>query len=133
MRRFGIVPLALLLAAGIHVDWHFGRPLHHRLSLACEDHWIFAALLFAGVASLVAVRWPPATRWRAGAWVLAWGLIGAQLVEPVLTLALIEHRLAYQVEPERWRVFFECLAAGLPAYVCTLWCVGRWKSADHTA
>jgi hypothetical protein len=128
MRRFACAALALLLAAGIHVDWHLARPLHDRLSLDWGYHWIFAALLFAGVASLVAIRWPPSEQWRAGACVLAWGLVGAQVIEPVLTVAFYEQRLAYEVEPERWPVFFECLAAGLPAYAVTLWGVGRWRS-----
>ena len=127
MRRLGIVPLALLLALGLHVDWHLARPLHHRLSLAWEHHWIFAALLFASVALLVAVRRSAAERWRAGAWVLALGLIAAHVVEPVVTLAFYEHRLAYEVEPERWTIFFESLAAGLPAYAATLWCAGWWR------
>ena len=127
MRRFGVVPLALLLAVGLHVDWHLARPLHHRLSLAWQHHWIFAALLFATVAALLALRWPPPARWRAGAWVLAIGLVAAHVIEPVLTLAFYERRLAYEVEPERWMIFFESLAAGLPAYVVTLWCVGRWR------
>ncbi|MFN2567404.1 MAG: hypothetical protein ABR499_20600 [Gemmatimonadaceae bacterium] len=133
MRRFASVTLALLLAAGIHVDWHLARPLHHRLSLDWEYHWVFAALLFAGVASLVAVRWPLGERWRAGAWVLVCGLVGAQVVEPVLTLAFYEQRLAYVVEPERWAVFFECLAAGIPAYAVALWCVGRWRVPARVA
>src|SRR5918997_775149 len=120
MRRLGTVSLALLLAAGIHVDWHLARPLHHRLSLEWQHHWIFAVLLFGCVASLVALRWPPAEHRRMGVWVLALGLVLAQLVEPTLTLAYYEQRLAYEVEPERWRVFFECLAAGLPTYVFTL-------------
>jgi hypothetical protein len=59
MRRRAIVLLALLLAAGIHVDYHLARPLRHRLSLEWQHHWIFAALLFAGVAYLVALRSPP--------------------------------------------------------------------------
>jgi len=133
LRRFASCALALLLAAGIHVDWHLARPLHHRLSLDWEHHWVFAALLFACVASLVGLRWSPGERWRAGARVLLWGVIGAQVIEPVLTVAYYEGRFAYEVEPERWRVFFECLATGIPAYAVTLWCVGRWKSTARVA
>ena len=134
MRRCASCTLALVLAVGIHIDWHFARPLHHRLSLGWEQHWIFAALLFAGVASLVALRWPSSERWRVGAWVLFWGVVIAQVVEPVVTRAIYEHRVAYLIdEPGRWRVFFESLAAGIPAYACTLWCVGRWRSTAHVA
>ncbi len=128
MRRFASVSLVLLLAAGIHIDWHLARPLHHRLRLDWRYHWVYAALLFAGVASLVVARWRGRGRWRMGAWVLVWGLVVAQLVEPVLTVAYYEHRLAYEVEPERWRVFSECLAAGLPTYVVVLGCLRRRTS-----
>jgi hypothetical protein len=121
VRRSAIALLALILAVGIHVDWHLARPVHHRLSLGWQQHWIFAALLFAGVASLVALRWPPADRWRSGAWVLVLGLLLAQLVEPVVTLAFYENRWAYEMDPERWTVFWECIAAGLPAYALVLW------------
>src|SRR5687768_4498118 len=123
MRRVASIPLILLLAIGVHVDWHLARPLHHRLSLAWQHHWIFAALFFSAAACVIAFRWPRAAQWRTAGWILLWGLVGAQLVEPVLTLAYYEHRLGYEVEPERWEAFFECLAAGLPAYVATLWCV----------
>lgn len=33
MRRLISVPLVLILAMLIHVDWHFARPHVHRLSL----------------------------------------------------------------------------------------------------
>ncbi len=128
VRRCGTVCLALVLALGLHADWHLARPLHHRLSLGWERHWIFAAVLFAGVAALVAGRWSPPERWRAGGRVLALGLVIAHVVEPVVTRAVYEHRFAYEIEPERWSIFFESLAAGLPAYAVTLWCVGRWRS-----
>jgi hypothetical protein len=131
MRRLGTVSLALLLAIGLHVDWHLARPLHHRLSLAWERHWIVAALLFAAVAALVALRWPPPARWRAGAWVLSLGLVAAHVIEPVLTLFIYERRLAYEIEPERWTIFFESLAAGVPAYALTLWCLGRLRGRLH--
>src|SRR5918992_2042132 len=126
--RMTWIVASLLLALGIHVDYHLARPLHHRLSLDWQQHWIFAVVLFAAVASLVALRWPSAARWRAGMSVLVAGVLLAQLVEPVLTLAFYERRLAYETEPERWQAFFECLAAGIPAYLGTLWCAGRWPS-----
>jgi hypothetical protein len=131
MRRAAPALLALLLAVGIHVDWHLARPLHHRLSLEWPHHWIFAALLFAGVAWLVALRWPPPERARASVTVLVAGLVLAQLVEPMLTVAFYDRRLAYEIEPERWAVFFECLAAGLPAYALVLWCLRRQMGRVH--
>jgi hypothetical protein len=126
------IAASLLLAVGIHVDYHLARPLHHRLSLEWQQHWIFAVVLFAAVASLVALRWPSAARWRVGMWVLVAGILLAQLVEPVLTVAFYEHRLAYETEPERWQAFLECITAGIPAYLGTLWCAGRWPSTARS-
>lgn len=120
MRRPGIVALSLLLAAGIHVDWHLARPQHHRLSLGWSEHWLFAGALFAVIGWVIARRWP-AERWQLGGWVLVSALLLAQLVEPLLEVAFYQHRLGYPHEPERWRVFWVCLATGLPAYAAALW------------
>ena len=125
MRRLSTGLLCLLLAAGIHVDWHLARPQHHRLSLDWSQHWLFAAALFAGIGCIIARRWP-AERWRIGGQVLLCAVLVAQVVEPVLELVFYEGRLGYAVEPERWRVFWECLAAGVPAYAAALWlCAAR--------
>lgn len=125
MRRMGTAALCLLLAAGIHVDWHLARPTHHRLSLDWPQHWIFAAALFATAGCVIARR-RPAERWRIGGQVLLCAILVAQGVEPVLEEVFYEGRFGYPVEPERWRVFWECLAAGVPAYAAALWlCAAR--------
>lgn len=120
MRRSAMLALSLLLATGIHVDWHLARSHHHRLSLEWRQHWIFAAAVFAVVGWVVARRWP-AGRWRVGVWTLVCGVLLAQLVEPVLELAFYRHRFGYPVEPDRWAVFLVCIAVGVPAYVLALW------------
>ena len=120
MRRLGLLGLSLLLAAGIHVDWHLARSHHHRLSLEWREHWMFALALFALVGMIVARVWA-AERWGAGAWVLAAAVVVAQGVEPVLEAVIYDHRLAYEVEPARWMVFWLCLAVGIPAYALALW------------
>lgn len=56
MRRLSNAALCLLLAAGIHVDWHLARPHHHRLSMDWSQHWIFAAALFAIIGCIIARR-----------------------------------------------------------------------------
>ena len=114
MRRCHSTLLALLVAAVVHTDWHLARPTHHRLSLGWPEHWLFAAAMFAVVGCVVARRWPQAP-WRAAAGIVAAGLVIAQVVEPLLEALLYEGRLGYDVEPERWRVFFVCVAAGVPA------------------
>lgn len=125
MRRLANAALCLLLAAGIHIDWHLARPTHHRLSAGWAQHWIFAAAFFAAVACMVARR-GPAERWRTGAGVLLCGILVAQGLIPVLEAAYYEGRLGFTVDAERWRAFWECLAAGVPAYAAALWlCVPR--------
>lgn len=120
MRRYISLPLSLLLAAGIHVDWHLARPHHHRWSLAWPYHWVFAGALCFVVGWWIARRWP-ATRWPVGAGTFLLAVILAQVVEPILEAAFYQHRLGYPIEPERWTVFVQCMAAGIPAYVAALW------------
>jgi hypothetical protein len=120
MRRLGVVLLGLVLATGIHADWHLARPHHHRWSLEWHEHWLFAIALFAAVGAMVARRWPR-TRWRTGAWTLAAGILLGQVVEPVLEVALYRHRLGFPDEPQRWAVFLVCIAAGIPAFAAALW------------
>jgi hypothetical protein len=121
MRRAGgVLLLALVLAAGIHADWHLARPHHHRWSLEWREHWIFAIALFAAVGCAVAHAWPR-TRWRDGAWTLFLGVFLAQGVEPVLELATYRHVLGYPDEPDRLAVFLLCIAVGIPAFAATLW------------
>lgn len=120
MNRFASGALGLLLAAGIHVDWHLARPHHHRLSLEWREHWIFALVLFALVGMIIARLWP-AERWRLGAWTLAAAVAIGQGLEPVLESVFYDHRIAYDVEPARWAAFAVCMAAGIPAYALALW------------
>jgi hypothetical protein len=124
MRRFGLLGLSLLLAAGIHVDWHLARPHHHRLSADWGEHWIFAIVLFALAGCAVARAWP-AERVRLGAWVLGAAVVLAQVVEPLLEAAFYDRTLAYDVEPARWTAFFVCLGAGIPSYALALWLCAR--------
>lgn len=121
MRRAGGVLLAaLVLAAGIHTDWHLARPHHHRLSLAWREHWIFAIAVFAAVGWFVARTWPR-TRWRDGAWTLALAILIGQGVEPVLEMVLYRGVLGYPNEPDRMAVFLLCIAVGIPAFAGALW------------
>lgn len=119
MRRLVSIPLTLALGAFLHADWHFARPLHHRLSLDWSSHWIACAAAFGLVAWYITRRWP-AAKWQAAAWNVAIALVLAQVVEPLLEAAFYDHTLAYDVEPARWVAFGECIAAGLPALVLVL-------------
>jgi len=120
MSRLISLPLILVLAMLVHVDWHFARPLHHRLSLDWSSHWLFGIAFFAAAAWYVARRWPEA-RWRAAAWNVGLALVVAQGIEPVLEAAYYDHQLRYDVEPERWRALWQTLGAGIPALALVLW------------
>lgn len=120
MRRFLFVGLVFALAATVHVDWHFARPNHHRLSLGWDQHWIFAGLAFGVVGWIVARAWPEQV-WRRGGAIAILALVLAQGIEPMAEVALYLHRIGYPGEPARWSAFFVCIAVGLPAYCLTLW------------
>jgi hypothetical protein len=133
MRRVLFASLVLVLAAAVHVDWHLARPAHHRLSLAWPHHWLFAAAAFAAVGWVIARRWPEAPG-RAAAGIVTLALLLAQGVEPVLEVALYEHRFGYPSEPGRWTAFGLCVAAGLPALLLALrLCRPRRRSAGMMA
>jgi hypothetical protein len=120
MRRFLDIGLAMVVATIIHVDWHFARPTHHRLSLGWNQHWLFAAIAFGLVGWTVARIWA-ANAWRHGGIIAALGMVIAQVIEPVAEVAFYAHRLGYPNEAARWTAFVACLAAGLPAYCMALW------------
>lgn len=128
-RRFAISALlALLVGALIHVDWHFARPLHHRLSLAWSTHWIACIVGFGAIAAYVARRWPDRP-WQAAASVFGWGIVIGQVVEPLFESILYDHRFGYDVEPERWVAFGQCAGAGLAAAVIVLLLMSRASSS----
>lgn len=112
VRRLVSIPLVLVLATLVHVDWHFARPTHHRLSLGWSSHWLFCAVIFGCAGWYVARRWP-GDRWRRAIWNVALALLLAQAVEPLLEAAYYDHQLAYDVDPERWTAFWQCVGAGL--------------------
>ena len=120
MRHVRFVALVLALASAVHLDWHFARPTHHRLSLGWDQHWLFAALAFGLVGWLVARSWPE-TVWRQGSLIAALAFGIAQGVEPMAEIALNLHRLGYPDDPARWAAFVVCIAVGLPAYYLALW------------
>jgi hypothetical protein len=124
VRRLVSIPLTLALGAFLHADWHFARPLHHRLSLGWSSHWIACIAVFALAGVYISRRWPGA-RWQAAMWNVAIALVLAQLVEPLLEAAFYLRTFAYDVEPARWVAFGECVGAGLPALALVLVVAGR--------
>jgi hypothetical protein len=119
MRALTSVPLILILATLVHVDWHFARPVHHRLSLGWSTHWLFAIAFFVAAGWYIGRRWSDMP-WRTAAWNVGLALILAQVIEPLFEAAS-DGQLGYPVTQERWAVFFESMAAGLPALVLGTW------------
>ena len=120
MRRLPSWITGIILGAILHVDWHLARPLHHGLSLDFSYHWAVTAAAFAIVGCVLARRWPD-ERWRIGGAGLAIGIVLSQLVEPVVTVAVYEHRFGYDVGRERLIAFTQSLVVGTLAYALTLW------------
>lgn len=119
MQRVYSGVLVFVLAAAIHVDWHLARPAHHGLSLEWAHHWLFAVAVFALVGWLIARGWPDGSGWVALK-VIALAVLFGQGIEPVLERAIYHREFGYPADPERWRAFWVCLGAGLPALLTTL-------------
>ena len=109
-------PFIITIAVLMHVDWHFARPAHHRLSLEWSNHWIFALIFFGAAGRYAAYRWHP-RGWSAPLVNLGAALLLAQGVEPVLESLYYDHRFAYPADPTRWRAFFLAIATGIPAFL----------------
>jgi hypothetical protein len=124
MRKQTSWPLVLILATLVHVDWHVGRPVHHRLSLGWSTHWLFAIAFFAAAGWYIARRWS-STPWKAAAWNVGIALLAGQVLEPALESLVYSGRFGYPVGQERWIVFAECAGAGLPALALVVWWVER--------
>ena len=120
-------PLVLTLATLIHVDWHFARPTHHRLSLGWSTHWLFGMAFFAIGGWYIARRWR-SSPWSATGWNVGVALLIAQVLEPVLEVAYYDGRFGYSVGGDRWIVFGESLAAGLPVLAIVVWWMTRGAS-----
>jgi hypothetical protein len=120
-------PLVLILATLVHIDWHFGRPAHHRLSLGWSTHWLFAIAFFAVAGWYIARRWP-GRPWRAVVWNVGLGLFAGQVLEPFLEAAVYGGHFGYPVGPERWLVFVECVGAGLPALAIVTWWMSNGRA-----
>jgi hypothetical protein len=125
MKAMLSVPVVLALAVVVHVDWHFARPLHHRLSLGWPLHWTICLVAFGAAGWYLAGRHPRAP-WAAAALNGVAALFVGQIVEPILESALYDWQLAFDVEAERWIAFGQCVAAaGLAMAAAVALAVGR--------
>ena len=113
-------PLAWLLAIGlgaaIHVDWHLGRPGHHRLSFDLSYHWVLAVVTFAALAWIVHRRWPT-TFVPSSFWVILAGVFLGQGLEPLGEIMYFGGTWEPFHDAVRWRLFGEFMVAGILAYL----------------
>lgn len=119
MRRVYFLLLALLVATAIHVDWHFARPAHHRLSLDWSSHWLFAVPIGALVGLLVARGFALAP-YRAAAAILLLGIVIGHGVEPLLEAVLYHQRIGYSVDAQRWAAFLSFTAVASASVFLTI-------------
>jgi len=119
VRRLTSIPLAIALAAFIHVDFHLARPADHHWSFGLSWHWIVCAGVFGPAGWYVARRFGT-DRWRAAAWNVFLAAILGQGLEPVGEQLVFNGRLAFDVSPDRWAIFWICLAAGSVAMAAVL-------------
>ena len=110
MRRYISIWVVLLIMVVVHVDWHFGRSHHHRLSLSLPYHWVTGLAAFFLLAWLCARKWPDNTI-RAALLNGFLGLFAGQIVEPLLEVVGYRAPMASVFSAERWRVFGEFAAA----------------------
>lgn len=133
MRRFLFLAVTFALAGAIHLEWHLARPTHHRWSFGWSGHWLLAAAAFALIGWIVARAWPESLV-RTALSIVALSLLLAQGLEPFLEVLFYQRRLGFPDEPERWRVLFVGLAAGVPSMTTVLWlCRRRRRRADTPA
>lgn len=112
MRRHVSIWTVLLIMVMVHVDWHFGRGHHHRLSLSLPYHWILGLVTFFLLALYSARKWPQNA---IGAAVLngTLGLFAGQIVEPLLEVIGYRVSLGEVFTPERWRIFAQFAVASV--------------------
>jgi hypothetical protein len=124
-------PVALVLAAAIHVDWHLARH-HARLSLGWSHHWLFAIPVFAAAAWYLRRR-RPATLPLVSAGSIGAGILVGQGIEPLGEVLLYGAPLGQVYGPERTGAFAVFMAAGLATYVATLWVLRRLRLDTRAA
>lgn len=124
-------PLVILaLTVVIHADYHLARPVTHHWSFGLWWHWASCAAVFALAGGYMAWRWP-ADRWRVAAINVPLGLIGGQVIEPLLEGIPFGEGIGWDVPPDRWDAFGLCAAAGIASVVIVLAVWPRPRTAEY--
>jgi hypothetical protein len=109
--------VALVIGAGIHLDWHVGRHGEH-LSLGLSHHWILAVPIFVWAAWFVARRWPTQVG-LTSLLSLSGGVLLGQGLEPLYERVVDGWPFSQSFGPERIGIFAAFMFAGLVTYLLT--------------
>ena len=96
---------AILVAALVHIDWHFGRPQSMRLSMDWDSHWLLGLGAGVWLSHSFARRLGSG---RGGLALVATGLLGfilRQIVQPGLEAITSRVTFATANPPVRWSIF----------------------------
>ena len=127
MRPLGASIASLLLATAIHLDWHFARPAHHRLSLGLSWHWMLAIPVFALAAYWVA-RQNPRNPVKASVLLLAAASLLGAVVEPAWEYWIEHAPYDWAFGPDRTWGAATYVATGVAAYAFTYMLLRRRAS-----
>ena len=115
MRGLLSIPVALILAVAIHVDWHLARPHDHGgLSGGLALHWLLAIPVFALAAWYISRRFVRAG--MASIVTIGVAVVLGQIVEPLGEHVLLQDPLSEVFAAPRVMAFLTFLATGLLTY-----------------
>lgn len=119
MTRFFSLPIALLLGALMHANWHVARSGSH-LGLGWRYHWLLAIPVFAAGAAWMARKWPGVAWGRSAVTIIA-AIVLAGGVEPLGEVIHYHARWSDAFgERARWVALVEFTAAGSLTWAITL-------------
>jgi hypothetical protein len=130
MRRWSACTVVLALAAVMHLDWHFARPIVHHLSLGWRAHWLLALPTFGLVAWYIHRIWP-AHRLAMSVAIVGTAGILAAVVEPAWEYWLADAPFEWAFGRVRLEAFGAFLAAGLVTHAIILWLLSRRSSTSR--
>jgi hypothetical protein len=123
-RTAGVILVIVALASAMHVDWHFARPTHHRLSLGWSQHWLIAIPVFA------LVGWYVCRVWRRHLVSASMAIVGiaaflAQVVEPLEEMLVDNAPVEWAFGAERLAAFATFTGVGIIVLAATvIWVSG---------
>ena len=118
MKPLGASIAAVLLGAAIHLDWHFARPTHHRLSLGLSWHWMLAIPVFA-VAAYWVTRQNPRNPVKASVILLGAATLLGAVIEPAWEYFVGHAPYDWAFGPERTWGAITYVATGAASYALT--------------